>query len=328
MRFLTAALFAQAVVASTPAGSASLSDVVKANRNSVVYIRVQKAVETTGAVTEQHGTGFVVNKDGFVLTAAHVVSGGAGYQVDVRGALGSREGNLEGMEVLYENSNFDVALLRFKNTAVDRRAVLVGDSWNVADGATVYAMGFPGTEEWFHTDGRLAGKGPKGSWNTTATLNPGMSGGPVFDSDGKVIAMVWGGVSTPGIAGINRVLPVHLLADPLRIAGGLLTAQSAPTEPTGLPREVSYKFDQTQTSKGGLSAATTQYSRTFQAQAGFRIVDYRYVAKSANNASSPLISLAADGKTLSVSFSLTSGPVFDQWRGWIDAEILTRQVRD
>ncbi len=206
-------------VFSMPCQSASLSDVVKANRNSIIYIYVEKDDETTGVIKEQHGTGFIINSEGYVLTAAHIVRSDAGTQVNVRGAVGSREGNLEGMEVLYENSNFDVALLRFKNTSVQRRAVSIGDPWKIVDGAIIYSMGFPGTEEWFHDEGKLSGKGPKGSWNTTLTLNPGMSGGPIFDIEGNVVAMVWGGVSTQGIVGVNRILPINLLIDPLQIAG-------------------------------------------------------------------------------------------------------------
>lgn len=323
-------IFAILTLISLPSAAASLGDVVNANRKGVIYIRVQKAAETTGAVTEQHGTGFVVNQNGFVLTAAHVVAGGVGFQVDVRGSEGSREeSNPESMEILYENSNFDVAVLRFKNTFKQRTAVSLGDPWKVADDATIYAMGFPGTEEWFHTEGKLSGKGgPKGSWNTTITLNPGMSGGPIFNSDGKVIAMVWGGVSTQGIVGINRVLPINLLTDALRIAGGIAATNAPPTTIPVQGMEFGYKFDQTQNTLGGLTAATKGYSRTFQAQPGHRIVDYKYVSKSANHANVQSVSLSPDGKILSINFSLTSGPAFDQWRGWVDAEILTRQVKE
>ena len=325
-----AQVFFLALLAATtlPSVAASLSDVVMVNRNSVVYIKVEKAAEITGAVTEQHGTGFVVNQDGFVLTAAHIVSSGPGFQVEVRGAEGSREGPLEGMEVLYENSNFDVAVLRFKNTAKQRKAVSLGDPWKVAEDATVYAMGFPGVEEWFHTEGKLSGKGPKGSWNTTITLNPGMSGGPILNTEGKVVAMVWGAVSTQGIAGINRVLPINLLADALRITGGIAPGGSPPPPIPIQGIEKSYRFDETQNSLGGLQAGSRSYSRTFQSEPGFKIVDYKYVAKSANNANISRIVLSPDGKVLTVDFSLTSGPVFDQWRGWIDAEVLTRQVKE
>ena len=210
-----------------PSEGASLSDLVKKNRRSIIYIRVEKADETTGAVTEQHGTGFVINQDGYVLTAAHIVRGGDGFKVSVRGATGSSEGPLEVMEVLDANSSFDAAVLRFKNTFLQRSPVLLGNPWKVAEDATIYAMGFPGIEEWFHTEGKLSGKGgPNGSWNTTITLNPGMSGGPIFDARGKVVALVWGGVPTQGIEGINRVLPINLLSGLLRIAGVNIASKS------------------------------------------------------------------------------------------------------
>jgi S1-C subfamily serine protease len=306
--------------------AASLSEVVTLNRPSVVYLQVEKASDVTGAVTQQGGTGFIVNTDGFVITAAHVVAGAAGVQVDVRGATGSREGTLEGLEVLYENSSFDVAVLRFKNTAITRHPISLGDPWKVPEGATVYAMGFPGTEEWFYTEGKLAGKGPKGSWNTTIVLNPGMSGGPIFNTDGKVVAMVWGGVNTPEITGINRVLPVTLLADALKVAGALSPTQTSAVDIPVQGIEQPYKIDITQESLGGLSPVTKPYRQVFNAKPGFQITDFQLVSKSANNASSPSVSLSPDKTSITVDFKLTSGPAYDRWRGWLDGELLTRQI--
>ncbi len=323
------------------AGSASaltLSEAVEKNRQSVIYVKVSKANETTGAVTEQHGTGFILNKEGYAVTAAHVVSGGQGLQVEIRGAVGSREGVLEPMEVLFESSNFDVALIRFKDSSKQRKPVALGDPWKRKDGDTIYVMGFPGIEEWFHTSGVLSGKGPKGSWNTTAVLNAGMSGGPAFDTDGDVVAMVWGGVPTTGVSGINRVLPINLLREPLEFAGAFARAAAAATATTPavvpLPpkpadiQEVQYAFAETQTSFGGFQAATRTYTKTFDAMTGFRITDYKVIPKSSNNARTPTTVLSPDGKKLTVTFALTSGPAYDQWRGWIDAEVQTRQTQD
>jgi S1-C subfamily serine protease len=309
-----------------------LSDVVRQYRQSVIFIKVEKVNPVNGAITEEGGTGFVVHKDGFVITSGHVVGGGAGIQVDVRGSPGSREGYLEGMEVIFESSNLDVAVLRFKNTSIERKPISLGDPWAVSDSATVYSMGFPGKEEWFHTEGKLSGKvGPKGSWNTTMVLNPGMSGGPVFDTDGRVVAIVWGGVPTPGVAGINRILPINLLAEPLRISGLATESTGSVSPPTPSPTrgiEVPYKVDQGQETMGGLQAESRDYQQTFQALPGHKIVDYNFVAKSSNNASVEGIQLSPDGKTLSMVFSLRSGPIFDRWRGWLDGDLLTRQEKE
>lgn len=324
------ALFIFGLVCIDQTSAMSLDDAVKQNRGSVVYIKVQKVNPANGAITEVEGTGFIVSKAGLVITSDHVVSATGSAEVDVRGAIGSREGTLEGMEVIYENSNFDVAVLRFKNTAVARKPVEVGDPWAVSEAATVYAMGFPSKEEWFHTEGKLSGKGgPKGSWNTTLVLNPGMSGGPIFNNDGKVVAIVWGGVNTPGIAGINRVIPMNLLTEALRLAGIAATSASTPSSvPSTIEPElieVTYNIDAGQESLGGLQAASRDYQRVFEARQGFRIKDYTLASKSANNASITSTTVSPDRKTLTITFSLKSGPVFDRWRGWLDVDILTRQ---
>ena len=234
------------------------------------------------------------------------------------------------MDVLYENSNLDVALLKFRNTAIERQAVLLGDPWSLDDGATIYAMGFPGKEEWFHTEGKLSRKsGPKGSWNTTLVLNPGMSGGPVFNIDEKVVAMVWGGVPDKDINGINRILPVNLLAEPLRIAGIEVPTYPKPTlSKTKEIVERAYRINQSQESLGGLSPTSKEYVVTYTAQQGFRITDYTFNAFSANNVSGPFVDLAPDRKSFTVRYSLKSGPAYDRWRGWLDGQILTRQEKD
>lgn len=310
--------------AAGPTDAASLTEVVRANRPSVVYVKVEKADEQTGAVTEVSGTGFVVGK-GFVLTAQHVVAGGKGIQVKVAGATASAAASPEPMEVLAENSNFDVAILRFKNTATPRQAVKLGDPWKLDDGDTVYALGFPTGEEWFHTEGRLAGRGVKNSWSTTAILSPGMSGGPIFNVVGEVVAVTWGGVATPGISGINRILPINLFADFLGITGAAIgpsTRGGTDSEPV----EVAYDIDRVQESLGGLSMSTKSYTQTFQARPGHKIVDFTVITHSANKASQPDVTITPAGDAMTVKYELTSGPIFDRWRGWLEADIKTRQV--
>ncbi len=323
MRLLLALLLVGAIGS---ADAIELSDLVKKHRRSVVFVKAEKVNQQTGAVTESHGTGFIVNGDGYVITSGHVVSGAPGAEVDIRAATGSREGALEGMDIIYENTSLDVALLKFRNTVLSREAVPVGDPWSVGAAATVYAMGFPGKEEWFHTEGKLSGSGPKGSWNTTLILNPGMSGGPVFNTDGKVVAMAWGGVPTAGINGINRVLPINLLADALRMAGIEKSQLAMLSAEQGI--EVKHRIDKVQESQNQVVPVSKAYELAFQAEPGYKIVEYRWVPNSANNSTTPLFETTPDKKAVAAKFSLTSGPIFDRWRGWLDGVLLTRQVKE
>jgi hypothetical protein len=50
------------------ASALTLSEAVEKNRQSVIFVKVSKANETTGAVTEQHGTGFILNKEGYAVS--------------------------------------------------------------------------------------------------------------------------------------------------------------------------------------------------------------------------------------------------------------------
>lgn len=312
--------------------SESLDNLKNTYRQSVIYISAQKANAQTGAVVEESGTGFIVNKKGYVITAAHVVSGGAGIDVVIKGAQGSNEGTLEGMEVILEDSNMDVALLRFKNTAIERKPIPIGDPWLLSGDARIYAMGYPKGEEWYHGEGGITGEGPKGSLTTTLVLNIGMSGGPIFNTDGRVVAMVWGGVKTEEVKGLNRILPINLLDTPLRIAGVLASTPpgSSVSMQSVRPQrkkaiEVTYKIDETQQRHDNLQPTSENYNKTFLSKDGYKIIDHKFIAKSANNSTVTSVQVTPDGKALTVQFSLKSGPVFDRWRGWLDAEIFTLQ---
>lgn len=308
--------------------AATLAEVVAANRDSVVFVHVAVADTVTGAVTERVGTGVILNASGTVLTAAHVVTGGPGLQINVQGAAGSAEGTLESMEVLHENSAFDAAVLRFKNTAISRKPFPVGDAWSMATSDTVYALGFPAGEEWFHTAGTLTGQGPKGSWNTTMVLNPGMSGGPIVNSDGKLVATIWGGVNTPGVNGINRVLPLNLLVDSLHVAGVATGCQQlissiVPSAPGTTFETMS--FNQTQPSMLGALPTVHAFSKTFHAKPGFTIEDFQFVPVSESNSVIREISLSNDKTSLTVNFELAAGSKTNRWEGWLDGQLQTLQ---
>jgi len=310
-------------------GEMSLAEVNAAYRKATVFIRADKVNGQTGAVTTETGSGFILNNSGYVLTADHVVAAGSDIDVKIAGASESREAQLESLELLFENAQLDVALLKFKNTALPRKSVKVGNPWALDDGAKIYVLGFPGQEEWFSDAGTLSARsGPKGSWLTSMNLDAGTSGGPVFNQSGEVVAFVWGGANklvsngnAAAMHGLNRAIPVNLVGEFLSAAG-----VASPTTRMAFD-EVTYKIDETLNSAMNVAPTTKAFEKVFAAKPGYVIVDQQLISKSATKVSDVSTSIAPDGKSMKVAYKLTSGPLYDQWRGWLEADVITKQVR-
>ena len=138
------------------------------------------------------GSGFIVDEDGLVITNAHVVQ--TFETVDVRLASGQQYH----AEVLRVDEIADLALLDLRASR-DFRSVPLGDSDAVVVGEDVIAMGFPsGDIEVLHdsptiTKGIVSAKRISASGvrllQTDAAFNPGTSGGPLFDRDGRVVGV-------------------------------------------------------------------------------------------------------------------------------------------
>jgi S1-C subfamily serine protease len=138
------------------------------------------------------GAGFIISRDGFIMTAAHVVTAvGADPSVilyDGRRLRGRVVGVVQG-------GRPDVGIL--KVDAPDLTPVTFGDSSSARSGQTVMLAGHPGGYgNWLVTGGTLIGtvKTAAGWSQLHADLPgaPGVSGGPLFDVRGGVIGLVTG----------------------------------------------------------------------------------------------------------------------------------------
>lgn len=152
------------------------------------------------------GSGFIVSKDGLVITSSHVVSDyEANYSVILEPTLRYPA------KVLSRDSISDIAILKIDGS--DFPYVELGDSSKIELGQDVIAVGNP-LGEFYDTvsAGIISGLSRlitahssfsekttrlKGLIQTDAAINPGNSGGPLIDMDGKAIgintAMVMGG---------------------------------------------------------------------------------------------------------------------------------------
>ncbi|WPG40956.1 trypsin-like peptidase domain-containing protein [Variovorax sp. EBFNA2] len=167
-------------------------------------------------------SGFIFHRDGYILTSAHVVNGAQSI------AVATADQRRFDAEVVGIDRRTDVALLRI--AASDLPVVTVGRSSELCPGAWVAAMGAPFGFERSVTAGVVSANPrymPGGTGvpliQTDVALNPGNSGGPLFDEQGKVVgmnSMIYS--ATGGYFGISFSLPIDTamrVADELRATG-------------------------------------------------------------------------------------------------------------
>jgi serine protease Do len=154
------------------------------------------------------GSGFIIDKEGYVVTNNHVIEGAEQIQVKL-----NDEREFEA-EVVGRDSTTDIALLKIKS-AQDLPVVKLGDSDLLKIGQWVAAIGSPFGLE--HTvtagivsaKGRVIGSGPYDDFiQTDASINPGNSGGPLLNMQGEVV-----GINTAIVAsgtGIGFAIPINL----------------------------------------------------------------------------------------------------------------------
>jgi S1-C subfamily serine protease len=138
---------------------------------------------------EMHeGSGVVVDKDGFLLTNAHVVQGATDILVSLS------DGRQVAADVIGIDAPTDLAVLHIQ--AGDLIPAEWGDSDMLEVGALVWAVGSPFGLQQSFTAGIISAKNRGGMASryqdflqTDAAVNPGNSGGPLVDIRGRVIGI-------------------------------------------------------------------------------------------------------------------------------------------
>jgi serine protease Do len=167
------------------------------------------------------GSGFIIHKDGYAITNAHVVQGERKIKCTVyeQGDRDFRLQIIEDVEIIAVNNHIDLALIKMKSK--DGRefpTVYLQGTEDLAAGQEVFAIGAPlGLE-------RTLSKGVVSTTQrnfegltyiqTDTQINPGNSGGPLFNNRGEVI-----GVTNMGIPlgeGLNFAIPVRYVRDFIR----------------------------------------------------------------------------------------------------------------
>ena len=163
--------------------------------------------------TRSLGSGFIISADGYILTNAHVVDGAD--EITVR-LIDKREFKAK---VIGADKRTDVALIKIEATGLP--VVKTGDPNTLKVGEWVLAIGSPFGFDNTVTAGIVSGKArslPQENLvpfiQTDAAVNPGNSGGPLFNLRGEVVGINSQIYSrTGGYMGLSFAIPIDIALD-------------------------------------------------------------------------------------------------------------------
>ncbi|MEX2252944.1 MAG: trypsin-like peptidase domain-containing protein [Thermoleophilaceae bacterium] len=210
-------------VADAPKGAGrTVGDIYRREAAGVVFIQAQGGGqgESPFGLPQQEGTatgsGFVVDRQGFIVTNAHDVEGASKVEV----SFNENDDPVEA-EVKGRDPSSDLAVLKVNPDDAKLTPIPLGNSSEVKVGDAVIAIGNPFGLARTVTTGIVSAKqreieAPNGFpirdiIQTDASINPGNSGGPLLDANGRVIGInsqiATGGSS--GSVGIGFAVPVN-----------------------------------------------------------------------------------------------------------------------
>jgi S1-C subfamily serine protease len=201
----------------------SVRDIYRQEARGVVFVEAdgvtsQESMFGTPNQGTATGSGFVVDKDGTILTNAHVVSGAESVTVSF-----SEDGDAVDAEVKGVDESTDLAVLKIDPDDVENLVAMpLGDSSQVQVGDSVVAIGNPFGFQRTVTTGIVSAlqreiTAPNGFQirnviQTDASINPGNSGGPLLDASGRVIGInsqIATGGTSQGSVGIGFAVPIN-----------------------------------------------------------------------------------------------------------------------
>ena len=176
----------------SPSPAPSIAQIFAALAPSVVFI---EAARTTSASTESTGTGVIVNGDGTILTALHVINGANFIKVTFA------DGTPSAVTVAATDPPNDIAVLMPATLPSVVVPAVLGSANRLNVGDQVVAIGNPlglvesttaGVVSGLDRKINTGGEGPTGSnlIQFDAAVNPGSSGGPLVNSRGETVGIV------------------------------------------------------------------------------------------------------------------------------------------
>ena len=194
---------------------------VEPGREAVtVEKNVQRVAESVVQIQTASGlgSGFIINKLGYVITNQHVIAGEREITVVV---YRKKPGGLEKQQftkvkIIAMNGFLDLAILQIDDpAAASLPFVPMGDSETLTQGQEVFAIGSPLGLERSVSKGIVSIRAREngGRWyiQSTTQINPGNSGGPLFNARGEVVGVNNMKAAGVGVEGLGFSIPSNVL---------------------------------------------------------------------------------------------------------------------
>ena len=190
----------------------SASDMVANVKDSVVEITTSTIRYGTFMgqyVSSGAGSGVILSKEGLIVTNHHVIDNATEIKVKLT------SGEEHKATLIASDAQTDLAVLRI--TADNLKPAVLGDSDTMRVGETVYAIGNPlGSLGGSVSEGIVSAKDREIKIDgqnmvllqTSAAVNPGNSGGGLFNSKGELVGIVNAKSSGEDIEGIGFAIPI------------------------------------------------------------------------------------------------------------------------
>lgn len=157
------------------------SGIINSSITSIVTIKTSAA----------QGTGFIINKNGYIVTNAHVLADQFGNLASNIQVITNKQKIIDAQFIGYDNK-LDIALLKIPG---QHKELKLGNSDNAQIGQKVVAIGNPLGLQFSVSEGIVSAINRQGInglnyyIQTDTALNPGNSGGPLIDKKGEVIGI-------------------------------------------------------------------------------------------------------------------------------------------
>ena len=201
----------------TPNEEFSIKDIAALTKNSIVEISTETVVWGTRLgqyISEGAGSGIIISNDGYIVTNNHVIEDARKITVKLN------SGESYEAEVIGTYSENDIAVLKID--ATNLQPVVLGDSDKLCVGDTAVVVGNPlGSLGGTVTNGIISaldreidlGDTTMNLLQTNAAVNPGNSGGGLFNGRGELVGIIVAKSAGSDIEGIGFAIPINDVKD-------------------------------------------------------------------------------------------------------------------
>ena len=194
----------------------SIKTIASLTSDSVVEITTETVVRGSRLgqfVSEGAGSGVIISPDGYIVTNNHVIDGANKIMIKLK-----NEGVYEA-KLIGRSAESDIAVIKIEETNLS--PVVLGDSDKLVVGDTAVVVGNPLGSGATVTNGIISAKDREidlgdivmNLLQTNAAVNPGNSGGGLFNGRGELVGIVIAKSAGSDIEGIGFAIPINDIKD-------------------------------------------------------------------------------------------------------------------